>query len=581
MIPPELQANILARYYGQKQSMRRIARELELNRKSVEAVIERRAVILRPRGRPKASILDPFKPRIAEILKANPSISVETLLQLLRNDGYHGGYTILREWVKLQRELPHRSREAFLRIQFAPGECAQVDWAEFGDVFGDGVKIHCFLMVLCYSRLLYIEFTRSEKFEEFLRCHENAFRYFGGVPRECWYDNLRSAVIERMGSLIHFNPLFMAYLGHHGIHPHACNPARGNEKGRVEDAVKFLRSSFWAGRKFRDFEGLCAQAAQWRDQIANQREHRVTRKIPRLLFDAEEKATLLPMNPSPYDTDEILTRVVPPNFHIPYDTNRYSVPWTLVGHSVTVRVNARDLTVFYHDRFITRHERCYLKYQTISQEAHSRGLIERKPGVLRDTWQVSAVKQMGEPMPKYLELLRGGHRSLRFEVSKILALATVYGEQAVRQAAAELLNHQIIGAENLELSLKRAHPPETELAPKPLVFQNDKLNRVVPMVDLRRYDALLFASTRSREVVSPGKTTQEASRQGNDGYESNDTDPRGGGTPNGGIDTGSAERDASRIEVEALESGPQRRGDESSSSGTGNHSQMPESLDAD
>ena len=118
-----------------------------------------------------------------------------------------------------------RPREAFLRLEFGPGEVAQVDWGEFGDVFGDGIKVHCFAMVMSFSRMIYVEFTRSEKFEEFIRCHEHAFRFFGGAPRECWYDNLATAVSDRMGRLIRFNSRFMAYMGHHSVRPHACNVA--------------------------------------------------------------------------------------------------------------------------------------------------------------------------------------------------------------------------------------------------------------------------------------------------------------------------------------------------------------------
>src|SRR5262249_32246755 len=152
-----------------------------------------------------------------------------------------------------------------------------------------GVKIHCFAMVLCFSRYMYIEFTRSEKFEDFIRCHENAFRYFGGVPLECWYDNLTSAVTDRMGQLIRFNSRFMAYVGHHHIRPHACNVAGGNEKGRVEDLIKYIRMNFWPGRTFSDFDDLCKQSIVWRNNIANQREHRSTRRIVRLHFESEEK----------------------------------------------------------------------------------------------------------------------------------------------------------------------------------------------------------------------------------------------------------------------------------------------------
>lgn len=501
MLTPELQAEILAMHFGQKKGSRAIARELGIGRKGVRKVIEKRKVRLTIERSTRNSIVDPYKPMIAEFLSKDPRIPTNTLLQKIRGSGYLGGYTVVRDFVKKTREMPSRSREAFLRLEFAPGECAQVDWGEFGDVFGDGAKVHCFLMVLCHSRLLYIEFTQSEKFEEFIRCHENAYRFFGGlVPQECWYDNLTSAVTERMGSLVRFNSRFMAYMGHHGIRPHACNPARGNEKGRVEGGVKLIRSSFWPAREFKDFEDLCRQANQWRDEVANRREHKTTRKVPALHFEAEEKNSLRPMNPHPYDTDEVFSRVVPPTFHIAYDTNQYSVPWTLVGMSITIRVNSNEIKVFYNERFVTRHERCYKKQQTIGKPGHSEGLLARKPGAAREGWQVQAVKSLGPCMADYLNLLKSGHRSIRNEVARILALATVYGEAELHEAASELLHRGIIGVESLDLALRaRNHPAESELLPAPLNFQKAKLNRVVPTVDLRRYDALLFESTASRE----------------------------------------------------------------------------------
>jgi transposase len=501
MIPPDVQAEILALHFGAKKGTRAIARKLGINRKAVRRVILNRKVSIKPESSgPRRSILDPFKPRIEEMLKQDPTLTSARILQQMRGEGYLGGYTTLKMWVAHKRETPQRSREAFLRIEFPPGETAQVDWGEFGTPFGDGVKVHCFLMVLCHSRLLYIEFTRSEKFEEFIRCHENAFKFFGHrVPLEIWYDNLASAVTERMGSLIRFNARFFAYLGHHGIRPHACNPARGNEKGRVEDGVKFVRSSFWAGRHFKNFEDLNMQAATWRDEFANKREHRSTRKIPRLHFEAEEKPLLRPMNLSPYDTSEVFSRVVPPSAYITYETNRYSVPWTLVGLTLTVRVNDREIKIYYHDQKVARHIRSYEKHQFIESHEHFKGLLERKPGATKDGWQIAAVKNIGPKMAEYLDLVKAGQRSLRHEVSRILALATVYGDVAVNSAVEELLKSGVIGVESLDLFLKsQHHPSEYELNPEPLQFKNPKLNRVVPTVDLRRFDALLFkASTTS------------------------------------------------------------------------------------
>jgi transposase len=515
MIPPDVQAEILALHFGAKLGTRAIAKRLGINRKAVRRVIENRKVSLKPEpSEGRRSILDPFKPRITEMLKRDPDLTSTRILQQIRAEGYLGGLSILKGWISAQREKPNRSREAFLRLEFPPGETAQVDWGEFGTPFDDGVKIHCFLMVMCHSRLLYIEFTRSEKFEEFIRCHENAFKFMGGkVPLEIWYDNLTSAVTERMGSLIRFNARFMAYLGHHGIRPHACNPAKGNEKGRVESGVKFVRDSFWAGRSFKDFDDLCMKAATWRDEFANRREHRSTRKVPALHFESAEKHLLRPMNPHHYDTTEAFSRVVPPNFLITYETNRYSVPWTLVGLTLTVRANNEVVDFYYHERRVARHIRSYDKHQVFENREHFKELLERKPGVTREGWQIAAVKNVGPAMAAYLDLIRVGQRSMRNEVSRILALATIYGEKNVNSACEALVKNGILGVENLELSLKtHYHPSECELQPKPIQFQNNKLNRVVPTVDLRRYDALLFTSTSSDEPGRPSGETKPASK---------------------------------------------------------------------
>lgn len=513
MIPPDVQAEILALHFGQKKGTRAIARVLRINRKAVRRVVENRQVSLKPQSPKRRSVLDPFKLRIDQMLKQDSIITATRIMQQIRGEGYLGGISVLKGYVSAVRERPYRSREAFLRLDFPPGETAQVDWGEFGVPFADGVKIHCFLMVLCHSRLLYIEFTRSEKFEEFIRCHENAFRYFGGlVPMEIWYDNLATAVTERLGRLVRFNARFLAYLGHHGIRPHACNPARGNEKGRVEDGVKFVRSSFWAGRQFKDFDDLGNQAALWLTDIANRREHRSTRKIPQLHFEAEEKTLLRPMNPHPYDTSEVLSRVVPPNFLIQFETNRYSVPWTLVGLTLTVRVADQSIAFYYQDREVAFHIRSYDKHQIFESRAHFKDLLERKPGVTREIWQIAAVKNIGPAMEKYLDLVRAGHRSMRHEVSRILALSTIYGETAVNAACLGLLSDGIIGVESLELSLKSSHhPSEHELQPEPLKFRNSKLNRVVPTVDLRRYDALLFTSASPEAQLLPSGATPPAS----------------------------------------------------------------------
>jgi len=505
MLSPEVQAQILTLHFTDRRTIRSISREVGLDRKTIRRVIQGRQIELVPKTPKRKSALDPYRGELQEMLRKDPQVTATALLNHFRSLGYTGGITILRDLVQRERGRFARPREGFLRLEFGAGEVAQVDWGEFGDVFGDGVKIHCFAMVLAFSRMIYVEFTRSEKFEEFIRCHDNAFRFYGGTPRECWYDNLTSAVSDRMGSLIRFNTRFMAYLGHYGVRPHACNVARGNEKGRVEDLIKYLRLNFWPGRTFKDFDDLTKQLIVWRNQIANQREHRSHRRVVRLLFEGEEKGALLPLNPVPYDTDEVLSRHVPPEFHLQYESNRYSVPWTLVGLTVTVRVNNMELKVYYHEKFICSHSRSYLKNKVFTTEGHRAGLLERKPGSSRESWQLGYVKSLGPKMAEYVELIRQGPRSLKNELSRLIALVTVYGEETVLGSCAECLSAGLVGVDNVELYLKRRHHPSSLLMqPSPIHFESEKLNRVHPAVDLRKYDALLFEVEHQTRASSEG-----------------------------------------------------------------------------
>ena len=160
VLTAEVQAEILNLYFNEKVSVRTIARQVGIHRRSVKRVIDRRGVKLQSKSGPRVSILDPYKGVIADKLKSNPYMTSTALLNHLRGLGFTGGISRLKEYVRAERLRVVRPREAFLRLNFDPGEVAQVDWGEFGDVFGDGVKIHCFAMVLAYSRMIYVEFTR-------------------------------------------------------------------------------------------------------------------------------------------------------------------------------------------------------------------------------------------------------------------------------------------------------------------------------------------------------------------------------------------------------------------------------------
>ena len=485
MLEAEIQAKIFSLYWNEKKSVRRIAEIIGVDRKTVKRVIERKKVILERQAASRVSMLDPFKEQIKELLTKDPTMASTTIMHRLRDNGYMGGQSTVRVFVREIKSKSVKVREAFLRLEFAPGECAQVDWGEFGDAFGDGIKIHCFVMVMCYSRMMYLEFTRSERFEDFIRCHENAFNFFAGIPKECWYDNLATAVTDRYGGVVRFNPRFFSYMGHHSIAPHACNPARGNEKGRVENGIKFIRSHFWSGRTFKDFNDLCVQSILWRDQYLNCREHRVTRRIVKNLFDTAEKPALRPINTLKFETDEVLTKVISPDFHFVFETNRYSVPWTLVGIAVTIRINEKTLKVYYHEKYVAGHDRSYLKNKVFTNPKHQDGLLAKKPGaVSQDESRQVALKGLGDGVRQYFVSLRASSRSLRSEMNRLLALSTVYGVEALNVACFEMLKDGIIGIEKLERYLRVENVAIKN--PEPMKFNREKLNRVIPELLLVR-----------------------------------------------------------------------------------------------
>ncbi len=491
MLPAATQAEILRLAYAEHWSVTRIAHHVGVNWKSVRKVVQRRSVALeRARPRPRVTLLTPFLAQLQALLARDPERSAVNCLQHLRAAGYRGGITTLR--LACARLRPAPASAAVVSLTFGPAERVQVDWGEFGDVFGIGRAVHAFLLVCCYSRWLTVTFTFSQTLEAFLRCHEHAFACLGGYAREAQYDNLATAVAERRGRLVRWNPRFLAYTGHCGFRPVACAPGRGNEKGRVEDSVKYLRANFWPGRTFRDLADLNAQAQAWCDTVANAREHRVTRKVPGLHV-AEERPTLLPLR-EPYDTDEVRSVVVPPTFRVAFDSNRYSVPWRLVGKALTLRADAETVTLWYGTHRVARHARCWGRDHDCVCPAHAEGLLAQKPGA-QGVWQVQAVEALGPAARQYLTLIRAGTRSLRAELEHLLLLTTVYGSAPVEAALAACLARAIVGSEHVErwLTLQAVGP----VAPPPLTLGDPRLTVPPVRPNLSRFDTLLLAPDRA------------------------------------------------------------------------------------
>lgn len=240
----ELEAEIRRLHFAEHWSAGTIASNLTVHPDRVRRVLhlnERQPPAPRPRQ------IDPFLPMVNEILERYPRLRATRIHLMLRERGFGGSARQVRRVV---RELRPRRAEAFLLLRAFPGEEAQADWADFGliPVGGTERRLSAFVMALSFSRALYVEFFLDQKIESFLLGHRRAFEYFGGVPRSVRIDNLRSAVLERRGSDVRFHPRYLELAGWYHFEPRPCRPARGNEKGRVERSIGFLRESFFAAR---------------------------------------------------------------------------------------------------------------------------------------------------------------------------------------------------------------------------------------------------------------------------------------------------------------------------------------------
>jgi transposase len=298
-----LEIRVLAKH---GKGVREIAREVGVSRNTVRRYL-RDAEAARYRARPpRPGKLAPFEGYIAErVASAAPErLEATVLLRELRERGYAGGYSILKE--HLARLRPAAEPEPVVRFETAPGEQMQVDWA----VIRRGAeRLSVFVATLGWSRATYIEFVGDERLETLLACHEHAFLAFGGVPREVLYDNMRTVVLERdrYGRGQHrFHPGFLDFAGHCGFRPRLCQPYRAQSKGKVERFIRYLRGSFWvplASRMAAEgvvVDGAAANlaAGRWLREVANARVHATTGEVPAARLEEERSA--LGQIPPPY-----------------------------------------------------------------------------------------------------------------------------------------------------------------------------------------------------------------------------------------------------------------------------------------
>lgn len=356
MIPRALETEIVRLHHTEHWPVGTIAAQLRVHHGTVRRVLAQAGVPV-TQTTVRASIAEPYLAFIVETLGKYPTLRASRLYTMVRERGYPGAPDHFRAIVARLRPRP--AGEAYLRLRTLPGEQAQVDWAHFGKLtVGRAVRpLMAFVMVLSYSRHLHLRFYLGASMSYFIRGHVEAYSYFDSVPRVLLYDNLKSAVLERVGDAIRFHPTLLELAAHYRFQPRPVAVARGNEKGRVERAIRFARDAFFAARSFRDLDDLNAQAFAWCQGAAAQRLCPPERqRRVREVFD-EEKPHLLALPENPFPAQERIEVSVHKTPYVRFDLNDYSIPHTHVRRTLTVLATLDSVRILDGTEVIATHPR--------------------------------------------------------------------------------------------------------------------------------------------------------------------------------------------------------------------------------
>jgi len=488
MIPDEQVARIRHLFHAEHWKIGTIASELLLHPDTVRRALETERFRNQPRLRDR--LTDPYLDFLRQTLQQHPRLCATRLFQMIQPRGYTGSVTQLRRVVA---ELRPPRREAFLRLRPFPGEQAQADWAHFGEVrIGRARRrLSGFVLTLAYSRALWLEFFFDQSLENFLLGHVHAFHDWGGAPRSLETDNLRSVVLERRGDAIHFHPRYLELSAHYHFTTLPCRPARGNEKGRVERAIQYVRTSFFAARPFTTLEDFNRQALAWRDQIAHQRPWPGddSRTVAQAL--EEEKPRLLPLPAHPFACDLTRTVYADKTLYVRFDLNDYSLPPQALGRALTLVASPTIVRLLDGSTEVASHRRSYDRHEQVEDPAHRQALLEEKRKALGST----ASGRLAALVPQSQAFLQAaferGESAARLTV-QLLRLLDDYGASELAAALGEALEHHTPRLSSVAFILARRHRQRRQRTPLAVNLSRrpDLENLTVSNPTLEAYDDL-------------------------------------------------------------------------------------------
>jgi len=464
-------------------SDRKIARYLRIDRGSVKKYVNHPDSVQKRQNR--ATKLDPYRDQINVLLDEDPTASAPVVLQRLMEGGFDGKVTIVRDYLR-QLRGKRKQRRAYGRFESAPGEQMQIDWGHFDSLeYGDTRRrLYALVVVEAFSRMMYVRFTHSQKQSALHGGLLEAFTWFGGSPKQLVVDNMATAVVERMGSVVRFNDAFLDFLRHFAVDPIACNPRSPYEKGKVESGVKYLRRNFMSLRTVTDLEDVQHQALDWLNSVANVRTHQTTGQRP---VDRFEKVLLRSLPQPLPDTRETQSLLVHKDFAVRFDGNTYTAPPWAIGKTVIVKADTAFVSLYLGDKRIAIHPRCWQRKKRIETPSHRQQVKKLRKKLWHDR-QVAAFMSLGGVAVDYLSGLLDAGQPIRKQVKRLLVLKDKYGAEALIYALTKSMAHKAWGADYVENIVHQKMAPKNDHPPVRL--KNEHLNRIrLNQPSLAEYDA--------------------------------------------------------------------------------------------
>ena len=501
MISPEVEAAIRRLFFSEHWKVETIAQHFGVHHSAV-----RRAVGLEGPRAPypaRPLMIEAYLPFIRESWARHPHLTAARLFWMCRDRGYPGRIDHFREQVRALR--PHkRAPEAFLRRRTLPGEESQVDWAHFGKVeVGRAQRpLMAFVMVLSWSRHLFLHFFLDARLGSFLSGHRQAFEAWNAVPRRVLTDNLKSVVLQRVGSAIDIHPIYRDFADHYRFEVVPVAPYRGNEKGRVERAIRWIRSAFFAARTWRDLDDLNDQARRWCEEQARERRWPDDREKTVAEAFAKEHGYLLELPAAPFATEDRQEARIGKTPYVRYDTNDYSVPPSLVRETVTVWADAKTVRIVHQGKEVARHARHFDRGRTIEDHEHIRRLRESKRKASRHQGTHRLVQAIPSTQ-RLLDELHDQQQPLGPSIARLLALLERHGSRRLERAVAEALArgtpHVAAVQQVLECEIEKDDP-----APLPVALPDDPRvkNLIVRPHSLDTYDTLAATADESEAAAT-------------------------------------------------------------------------------